>query len=369
MLIVYVDDMKMSGPLKHLQTHWDNLGKGGINLAVPPGDNDKRATFLGCDHNRSTKEVKGKLLQCLEWDARAGIRRGIAKYVAAVESVCPGWTPEIYNAYTPFKHIETKVSIHRRPEITKDFIECPACMETFDSEFILKHHKFPTGTQRKVTDVFKKEPRANHLIPDETFESMASVHGGAHTQECGGPQSTAITVSATDPFALPFAACKVDLDLLDEIIDNMTSDVGSEDVRAERNVELCHKLYAQWQHSSSGVAALTAPKGGVRLWNACGRKGGAEPPPNVKGRFFSIAAMILMTFMYQARTARFDIQKPINFMAKRISCWDMGVDRCLHQLVCYLNWTKDHTQIGWIGNSAAQLRAQMFLDADFDGCP
>ena len=120
MLIVYVDDMKMSGPTKHLAQHWENLGKG-ISLTKPPGDSDKRSTFLGCDHVRSTKMVKGKLLQCLEWNACAGIRRGIAKYIAAVETVCPGWTPKIYDAYTPLRHVETRTSIHRTPAVKKGF--------------------------------------------------------------------------------------------------------------------------------------------------------------------------------------------------------------------------------------------------------
>ena len=79
MLIVYVDGMKMSGPKIHLATHWENLGTG-INLTKPPGDDETRSTFLGCDHIRETKEiVKGKVLQCLKWDACVGIRRGIAK--------------------------------------------------------------------------------------------------------------------------------------------------------------------------------------------------------------------------------------------------------------------------------------------------
>ena len=110
---------------------------------------------------------------------------------------------------------------------------------------------------------------------------------------------------------------------------------------------------------------------GVQLWDPCGRKGGEhrEPPPNVKGRLFGIAAMVLMTFMYQARTARFDAQKPINFMAKRISCWDMTVDQHLHRLVCYLHWSQNHTQIGWIGDPARLLGIHLFLDADFAGCP
>ena len=45
----------------------------------------------------------------------------------------------------------------------------------------------------------------------------------------------------------------------------------------------------------------------VRIWDPCGNKGSPTPPPNLKGRLFSIAAMVLMHFMYQSRTARFDV--------------------------------------------------------------
>ena len=33
--------------------------------------------------------------------------------------------------------------------------------------FIKQYHTFPAGTQRKVIDVFVKEERANHLLPDD----------------------------------------------------------------------------------------------------------------------------------------------------------------------------------------------------------
>ena len=102
-------------------------------------------------------------MQCLKWDACAGIRRGIAKYIAAVETACPGWTPKMYHRHTPLQHVETKNSIHRAPAIgSKNIIECPNCMDTFDTDFIAKFHTFPAGTTRKVTDVFHKEVRANH---------------------------------------------------------------------------------------------------------------------------------------------------------------------------------------------------------------
>ena len=45
-------------------------------------------------------------------------------------------------------------------------------MGAFPSTFISKHHTFPAGTQRKATNVFVKEARANHLLPDSS-ESAA----------------------------------------------------------------------------------------------------------------------------------------------------------------------------------------------------
>ena len=45
-------------------------------------------------------------------------------------------------------------------------------MGAFSSKFIKEHHTFPAGTQRKVTDVYVKEARAKHLLPDRP-ESVA----------------------------------------------------------------------------------------------------------------------------------------------------------------------------------------------------
>ena len=63
------------------------------------------------------------------------------------------------------------------------------------------------------------------------------------------------------------------------------------------------------------------------FWDPCGRKGAQQPAWNAKGRLSSIAAMILMTLMYSARIARYDLQKPIAFLAKRITCWDPLCDQ------------------------------------------
>ena len=53
-------------------------------------------------------------------------------------------------------------------------MECPNCLDTFPNQFIKKYHTFPSGTQRKVTDVFVKEERANHLIGDPESAALGS---------------------------------------------------------------------------------------------------------------------------------------------------------------------------------------------------
>ena len=105
---------------------------------------------------------------------------------------------EIYDRHTPLQHVETKNSIHRAPAIgSKNIIECPNCMDTFDTDFIAKFHTFPAGTTRKVTDVFHKEVRANHLLPDSATadceDGMMAVSRAASSSSgdaplfCGGP--------------------------------------------------------------------------------------------------------------------------------------------------------------------------------------
>ena len=73
-----------------------------------------------------------------------------------------------------------------------------------------------------------------------------------------------------------------------------------------------------------------------RLWDPCCRKTNvAVPPPNVKGRLREISALFLLTVMYSARVARCDLQKAIQFLAIRITCWDSFCDKALHGLMCY----------------------------------
>ena len=99
------------------------------------------------------------------------------------------------------------------------------------------------------------------------------------------------------------------------------------------------------------------------------RKGGKDFTG--KPQLQSCAAMVLMTLLYAARVARFDLFKAINFLAKRITKWDAKCDSRLHQLMSYIKSTVDEVMLGYIcaDDNPKDLSLHLYVDADFAGCP
>jgi len=67
MLMVYVDDFKMSGKPGAVKRCWDNLrqeGPQGIKMDEPAPVNK----CLGCDHRKSTVVIEGREYRCHTWN-------------------------------------------------------------------------------------------------------------------------------------------------------------------------------------------------------------------------------------------------------------------------------------------------------------
>ena len=98
-----------------------------------------------------------------------------------------------------------------------------------------------------------------------------------------------------------------------------------------------------------------------------GKKGSSTK--GIKGLLADIAAMMLMTLMYSARVARYDLLKAINYLSKRITRWDAKCDKRLHRLMCYVYTSAEDNMMGWIGDDPSLITIHCFCDADFAGCP
>ncbi len=128
MLIIYVDDMLLSGPKDHMSEVWSKLGDN-IKLAVPPGDKEDVYTFLGCTHTLVERKVNGKKLRCHDTDTSHAMQKVLAKYEVAVYE-CTGQYPRLFHVETPLMDDDTKMSKFRRPASDEDFVECPSCLHT-----------------------------------------------------------------------------------------------------------------------------------------------------------------------------------------------------------------------------------------------
>ena len=73
LLIVYVDDMKLAGPLELMAETWERLGKG-IVLEQPKGNLGDSMTFLGCEQTLVEKTIKGKPVR--------GVKRDVSHSIA-----------------------------------------------------------------------------------------------------------------------------------------------------------------------------------------------------------------------------------------------------------------------------------------------
>ena len=87
-----------------------------------------------------------------------------------------------------------------------------------------------------------------------------------------------------------------------------------------------------------------------------------------EGPLAPIACKVLMSIIYGACLARFDVLRPIAALAFEITKWDAVCDRMLHRLACYINSSLDSELKGHIGDSSKDLSLTLFSDADFAGC-
>lgn len=168
LLIVYVDDMKLSGKTKNMPEAWKRLGEG-INLVQPPGDGEGVLNFLGTEHRTKTCMRGGVAVRTMEWDCVAPLRRCVSKYEEAVRSVV-GMYPRMSKADTPLLHEETRTSPHRRPATDEDFYECPSCIDTFPASFMQQQCYHKAGVARRLKEIRPPLTKPSFATADSALE-------------------------------------------------------------------------------------------------------------------------------------------------------------------------------------------------------
>ena len=86
-----------------------------------------------------------------------------------------------------------------------------------------------------------------------------------------------------------------------------------------------------------------------------------------RGALAPQAASILMKLLYAARICRFDLLRSINNLARKITKWTKKEDALLRHLMAYVQQSKHHLMIGWVGDSLGDSSIGLFADADYAG--
>ncbi len=76
------------------------------------------------------------------------------------------------------------------------------------------------------------------------------------------------------------------------------------------------------------------------------------------------APAVLMKILYGARVARYDLLRPVQALASKLTKWTKLCDKSLHRLVSYINQTADTCLFGWVGDSMDRVKLVLYCDAD-----
>ena len=79
------------------------------------------------------------------------------------------------------------------------------------------------------------------------------------------------------------------------------------------------------------------------------------------------AAAVLMKVPYEARMGRYDLIRPVQALASRVTKWNHLCDRKLHRLISHVNSTLDLHLYGWVGDSPEFIELVAYCGADLAG--
>ena len=346
LLVVYVDDFKMSGPKENMSKGWSLIASK-IDMDTPGEVN----RYLGCDH-----VVEHNVKLKVDDHPYAHIfDKSLADPAAPAAAAC-----------------------HR----TQDFWE----LDTENNVYI-RHHV---------------QPRKRFFVPDEDmvnscqlspyrFTVSASINDESNEQEqwdtmgikqnekgnslwvgttylfptsCKDPKAAMASIKRDKNNAKKKARAE-GFSYMDQLFESqpcMTKPVTTFIYDMEPFLKSCVDRYVNLAgRDAKPLKHVSTPFHEERI---------ARPVVDEKeqgGVLAPIAARVLMKILFAARMARFDLLRAVQGLAARVTKWSIDCDKALHRLVCYINSTLTHKQRAFIGDSVSDCKLWLFADADHAG--
>ena len=347
LLIVYVDDFKMSGPKESIEEGWRLIAtKIDLDEPGPVG------RYLGCEH-------------VYQEDVKLSVNHHPFAHVFDKSLPDPAAKP-------------AAVSMTR----TQDYWEYEP-----DSDIYVRHHMQPRRTAfQPDQDIIEEcdlsgcrmtemEPCMPERIADREEiwdEAFPKFHHNnlwvgttyLFTKRCKDPKQALATIKRDKGTAKKQARSEnfAYLDQLKEDQECMTKPVNIVTYDMKPFLQSCVDRYIQLAgKDAQSLKKVTTPFHEERI---------ARPVADekeTKGVLAPIAARILMKILFAARMARFDLLRAVQGLAARVTKWSEECDKALHRLVCYINSSLDYKAQAFIGDAVEDCNLWLFADADHAG--
>ena len=345
LLVVYVDDFKMSGPKESMQKGWELIGSK-IDMNTPTEAN----RYLGCDHILQTN-VKLK------------------------KSDHP--FAHLFDKSVPDPAAKPAAPAHR----TQDYWETDPNLGVFMRHHCQSRRSYYSPDVEIIKDCTLKQIRCSERSTNEGkpewdnhCNEMGVPHPGKRTSDCWTGTTYLFSETCKDPH-MALATIKRDklaakkraqgFSYMDELFKDqpcMEKPVSVMTYDMKPFLESCVKRYVDLAgKDAKPLKQVSTPFHDERI---------ARPIANeteTKGVLAPIAARVLMKILFAARMARFDLLRAVQGLAARVTKWSTECDKALHRLVCYIHSTLDVRLRAFIGDSIANCKLWCFADADHAG--
>ena len=325
MLVVYVDDFKLSGPRQHIKLGWDLIGGKrdwkGKKSEIKMGTAGPVGRFLGCHHDEAYIDGPSVFLPREGWSKDHPPKKP---------------APDMYlgkpNPKVPLKDLAPSL------DAEGEGIEAMGCLPAMSA------NNAKNWAQAK-TDFLAKQ-----INSGLTSGSTGSEHMPNEPVVPDGLLATPSRVKSAQGNNSKIRFMKYNMkDFLQSCIDRYIELGGN---RIKEKLKICDTPFLD--ESKPEFDENPIMKDGVLT----------EATSGVLG---DIACAVLMKILYAARMGRYDLIRPVAALASKVTKWTYLCDRKLHRLVCYIHSSLDLYMYAWVGDPISELELVLFCDADLAG--
>ena len=351
LMVVYVDDFKMSGPQESIAKGWQIISTK-IDMDTPGSVN----RYLGCDH------VQQKNIKLTVHDHPfahlfdKSLPDPAAKTAAAAHRTQDFWEIDHPNGVYIRHHCQPLKGYYVPDE---DVInEC----ELSNIRFTSVMSSPPEGVAAGEWDLYRDETGKssnNRRLPNMWVGTTY-----LFSKKCTDPKRALASITRNKGEAKKKARAE-GFSYMDQLFENqpcMTKPVTVMKYDMKPFLQSCVDRYVKLAgKDAKPLKHAATPFHEERI----ARPVASETES--KGVLAPIATRVLMKILFAARMARFDLLRAVQGLAARVTKWSTDCDKALHRLVCYINSTLDITLNAFIGDPVSECRLWCFADSDHAG--